>query len=94
MVETNHTARECLWALKQTLHESPEFLAHFEWGCEDGDHRGWAIVEAEHKFAAQALVPQTLRPYTNIVALNEFTPGEAAAYHEALFPVGPTPHAA
>ena len=87
LVETNHTARECMWALKQALRENPEFLTQFEWGCKDGEHRGWAIVDAEDKFAVQALIPQILRPYTRIVALNEFTPGEAQAYHEGLLPL-------
>jgi hypothetical protein len=82
LVETGHTDRECLWALKQSLRDGPEYVSRFEWGCKDGEHRGWAIVEAEHKFAAQALVPQLLRPYTRIIELNQFSQAEAAAYHE------------
>ena len=89
LVETTHTARECTWALKKALQYNPQFLTIFEWGCKDGDHRGWAIVEAEDKFAVHALVPRVLRPYTHIVELNPFTPAEAQAYHEALWPAHP-----
>src|SRR4029450_11663255 len=36
LVETNHTARECTWALKNAIQDNPEFLSRFEWGCKDG----------------------------------------------------------
>ena len=52
-------------------------MNRFEWGCKDGDHRGWAIVDAEHKFAAQALVPRVMHPYTRIVELTRFNATEA-----------------
>jgi hypothetical protein len=91
LVETNHTARECTWALKQALRGDTAFLDRFEWGCRDGDHRGWAIVDAEDRFAAQAMVPRLLRPYTRIVELTPFSPKEALAYHEALWTDHPRP---
>ena len=83
LVEMSHTARECAWALTTALHEGPDFLARFEWGCEDGEHVGWAIVEAENKFVAQELVPRILRPKTRIVGLNQFTPEQVRAFHAA-----------
>ena len=86
LVESTHTARECTWALKKALQYDPAYFDQFEWGCKDGDHRGWAIVEAEDKFAEHAMVPRVVRPYTRIVELNQFSPEEARAYHEALWP--------
>lgn len=64
MVEMSHSLRECVWALKTIHDQGPSFLAQFEWGCGDGEHIGWAIVEAENKFQAQEMVPRTLRPKT------------------------------
>lgn len=83
MVEMSHTLRECAWALKTLHDQGPSFLAQFDWGCRDGEHIGWAIVEAENKFHAQELVPRILRPKTRIVELCQFTPEQVQMLHEA-----------
>jgi len=83
MVEMSHTQRECVWALKTLLDGAPSFLAQFDWGCQDGEHIGWAIVEAENKFHAQELVPVSLRPKTRILELSQFTPEQVRALREA-----------
>jgi len=82
LVEVTHTQRECVWAVKQLLDAGPEFLARFDWGCQDGEHVGWALVEADSKFAAQELVPRVLRPKARIVELCQFTPEQVRAFHE------------
>jgi hypothetical protein len=84
MVEVSHTPRECVWALKRMLEAGPEFLARFDWGCKDGDHTGWAVLDAESKFEIQELVPQVMRAKARIVQLNEFTPEEVEAFHDGL----------
>ena len=84
LIETRHTPRECLWAAHQQTDNYTEFVTRFAWGCKDGEHSGWAIVEAADKFAAQALVPRPLHPKTRIVELNGFTPEEGRAFHEGL----------
>jgi hypothetical protein len=81
LVELAHTQRECVWAVKQLLDAGPEFLARFDWGCRDGEHFGWAIVEADSKFAAQDLVPSIFRFKARIVELSPFTPEEVLALH-------------
>ncbi len=83
LVEVTHTPKECVWAVKQLLDAGTEFLARFDWGCHDGEHVGWAIVEADSKFAAQDIIPRILRPKARIVALNQFTPEEVLAAHQA-----------
>jgi len=83
LVEVTHTPRECVWALKQLLDAGPEFLARFDWGCKDGVHVGWAVLDAESKFAAQEFVPLILRAKTRIVQLNQFTPEQVLAFHES-----------
>lgn len=82
LVEMTHTSRECAWALKQTLDAGPAFLNRFDFGCKDGEHVGWAIVDVESKFAAQELVPRILRPKARIVELCQFTPEQVRAFHE------------
>jgi hypothetical protein len=82
LVESSHTARECVWALRELVHESEDTLDQYEWGCKDGEHVGWAIVEAETKFEVLARIPRVLRPQTHIVQLNQFTAEEVVAFHE------------
>jgi hypothetical protein len=83
LVELAHTERECVWAVKQLLDAGPEFLARFDWGCRDGEHIGWAIVEADNKFGAQELIPPIFRFKARIVELGKFTPEEVLASHAA-----------
>ena len=48
------------------------YLHHFEWGCKDDDHTGWAIVEAENIEHARQIVPWYLRERARIVHLVKF----------------------
>jgi hypothetical protein len=46
LVIVPHTKAECKQALAQVL--AVGFITHFDWGCMDGNHTGWAILEAEN----------------------------------------------
>jgi hypothetical protein len=48
------------------------YLHHFEWGCKDNDHTGWAVVEAESFEDARQIVPWYLRDHARIVRLVKF----------------------
>jgi len=82
LVEVPHTERECVWAVKQILDAGAEFLARFDWGCQDGEHVGWAMIDADSKFAAKAIVPLILSPKARIVELCQFTPDQVLALHK------------
>jgi hypothetical protein len=49
------------------------FLSHADWGCMDGYHSAWMIVDVDSKDDARNIVPPSLRHNAKIVALNEFT---------------------
>jgi hypothetical protein len=82
LVESSHTARECVWALRQVLRQGSENLEQYDWGCRDGVHVGWAIVKANTKFDVQSTIPEMLRAQTRIIRLNRFRPEEIMAFHE------------
>ncbi len=48
------------------------FLANADWGCGDGEHKAWMIVESENKEQARSIVPPSLRPQAKVVALEQF----------------------
>jgi hypothetical protein len=47
------------------------FLA--DWGCKDGDHRAWIIVDVGSREEARSIVPPAFRAQAKIVGLNTFT---------------------
>ena len=79
LIVVPHTGQECLAALKQV--ESIGALTHFDWGCKDGDHTGWVVLEAENKPQALMVVPTLQRPHARVVKLTKFTPEEIRAIH-------------
>ena len=79
LVVSNHTAEDCIRALKETL--AIGYLTHFEWGCKDGAHTGWAILEAENKAQAMMSVPAFLRNQASVVQLTRFEEKMVEAMH-------------
>lgn len=79
LVISNHTAADCNLALKEVL--AIGYLTHFDWGCKDGVHTGWAILEAENKAEAMMSVPVFLRNQAQVVQLTKFKPESIAAIH-------------
>ena len=49
------------------------YLTQAEWGCRDGVHSSWIIVEAASKEEARLVVPPPFRSQAKIVGLNKFT---------------------
>jgi hypothetical protein len=70
MIESPHPIEKC----EQVLHDlhAAGYLHHFEWGCKDNDHTGWAIVEAENAEHARQIVPWYLRSQVRVVRLVKF----------------------
>jgi hypothetical protein len=79
LVVSNHKGQDCIKALQETL--AIGYLTHFEWGCKDGVHTGWAILEAENKAEAIMSVPTFLRPDASVIMLTRFDPEKVAIMH-------------
>jgi hypothetical protein len=80
LVISNHTGEDCVRALKEAL--AIGYLTHFDWGCKDGVHTGWAILEAEDKSEAILSVPTFLRGNAQVVRLTKFQPEKVLAMHQ------------
>ena len=79
LVISDHTAEDCNRALKEVL--AIGYLTHFDWGCKDGVHTGWAILEADDKAEAMMSVPTFLRGQARIVQLTKFQAEKVQAMH-------------
>jgi hypothetical protein len=55
------------------LETGSHFLSNADWGCRDGEHKAWIIVDVENKDQARFIVPPAFRPQAKIVQLNKFT---------------------
>jgi len=79
LVVSNHTGEECVKALQETL--AIGYLTHFQWGCKDNVHTGWAILEAESKEQAMMSVPTFLRGSAKVVLLTQYDPEKVRRMH-------------
>lgn len=79
LVSSPHTEQDCKQALKE-IH-AVGYITHFEWGCKDGDHTGWVILEAENAQQALMVVPAVQRNKAKAVKLVKFTPADIMGMH-------------
>jgi len=63
----------CAQAVEIFLRTGSHFLTHADWGCMDGDHKAWLIVEVDSKDEARCIIPPALGTQARIVRLNAFT---------------------
>jgi hypothetical protein len=63
----------CARVVHVFLTSGSHFLTQADWGCLDGDHRAWIIVDVANKQEAVAIVPPALRASARVVGLNQFS---------------------
>ena len=81
IVESPHTKDECLRALDEVLAEGPAVLNKFDWGCQTGDHTGYAVVDAENETNVRNMIPTFLRTKARVVKVGKFTPEQIKSFH-------------
>ena len=75
LIEVPHEAETlaCARVVETFLKTGSHFLVNADWGCKDGDHKAWIIVDVNSKNEARAIVPPAFRAQAKIVQLNKFT---------------------
>ena len=78
LIEVPHEADtlECTRVVHIFLSTGSHFLTHAEWGCKDGVHSAWILVDVDTKAEALAIVPPAFRAHARIVGLTRFTLAE------------------
>ncbi len=66
----------CIQAVQIFLTSGSHFLRNADWGCRDGDHKAWLVVEVNSKEEARKIIPPAYRADAKIVGLNKFTVAE------------------
>ena len=75
LIELPHEpdGQACAKFVKLILTSGSHFLTHADWGCCDGQHTGWIIVDVDSKEEARSILPPPFRAQARVVALNYFT---------------------
>ena len=63
----------CMRAVQVFLSSGSHFVTHAEWGCLDGHHKAWLIVETKNKHDARRILPAAYQRNAKIVKLHKFT---------------------
>lgn len=81
LITSKHEPADCLRALDEELAKGPGILDKFVYGCKEGDHTGYAIVDVKSMSDALAMVPGFLQESACITKVDKFTPAEIKAFH-------------
>lgn len=74
LVECDHPAEPlaCIRAVRDILEMGSHFTTHAEFGCPDGVHTGWIVVEASSHAEARQVLPPRDRQAARVVRLRRF----------------------
>jgi hypothetical protein len=79
LIETPHSEKNCILVLREV--HAMGYLHNFEWGCKDGVHCGWAVIEAESEGQARMAVPGITRDSARVIKLIRFSEEQARELH-------------
>ena len=74
LIEVPHESEvvSCARANKVLLESGSHFLTHADFGCNDGVHKAWIVVDVDSKDEARNILPPAYRRQATIVQLNKF----------------------
>jgi hypothetical protein len=82
LIEMKHTKSECLKALDEINDNNKDLLSKINWGCLEGNHTGYLIVDASTEKEATKEIPKPAKERTTVYKLSKFTPEQIANYHK------------
>jgi hypothetical protein len=82
LITSPHTADDCTRSLDATLAKGTGVLDKFVFGCNDGDHTGYAIVDARSLSDALAMVPDFLQESACITRVEKLSAADIRAMHK------------
>jgi hypothetical protein len=75
LIEVPHGSEklECLRSVSILLNTGSHFLTNADWGCLDGEHKAWFMMDVDTREEAMMVVPPAYRKDTKISQLNKFS---------------------
>jgi len=81
LISSRHEPADCGRALDEVLAKGSGILDKFVYGCREGDHTAYALVEVKTLSDALAMVPGFLQESACITKVEKFTPAEIKSLH-------------
>ena len=80
LIEVPHdaTMKGCVHAIEVFHRTGSHFLSNADWGCKDGEHSAWMMVEVKSRDEAMLIIPPPYRAEAKIIELNTFTEQDLA----------------
>ena len=74
LIEVPHSAdkQSCEAAIRLFLQSGSHFMTHADWGCGDGEHKAWIILDVDSKEDAREILPPAFRRQAKITLLSRF----------------------
>ena len=66
----------CARVVDVFLKTGSHYLTGADWGCKDGVHKSWMLVDVDSKEDALRIVPPAFRAHAKVVQLNSFSMNE------------------
>ncbi len=63
----------CARVVDVFLKTGSHYLTGADWGCKDGVHKSWMLVDVDDKEDALRIVPPAFRAHAKVVQLNSFS---------------------
>lgn len=78
LLEVPHEGEKiaCIRAIQILFETGSHYLTNADFGCLDGVHKAWLIIDVDTKEEARMILPPAYRESATIVQLNKFTPEE------------------
>ncbi len=86
LLETSHepVPDACLRVLDAFIDHGSHYLTHADWGCDDGVHKAWVLVEADSKQEARTMLPPAARTDALVVEVRKFTADQIRELHASI----------
>jgi hypothetical protein len=74
LIEVPHAPEElaCARVVQVFLTSGSHYLTHADWGCMDGVHSAWMVVEVGSKAEALGVLPAAFRADARVVRVTHF----------------------
>jgi hypothetical protein len=82
VIEAPHIPEECLNDLDEMSAKAPEILSKFVWGCAQGEHKGWAYIDAVSKEEIISALPKSVQGKVKVTEVEKLTPEQIKSFHE------------
>jgi hypothetical protein len=86
LIELKHADdyKGCVKALDALATHGSHLVSHADFGCADGVHCGWLVVDVGTRGEAELIVPPQLRDGARVIELRRWKPEEISAMVKQL----------